>query len=187
MTANIDVASLIIRTAVGLTVAAHGWNHAFGGGGLAGTARWFASIGLRPGRLHALMATGVELGGGAMLTLGLLTPVAAAGLVGTMVVALITNHLRNGFFIFRPGEGYEYVLLLILVSAGLGALGGGSLSLDGLLDLDATLAGWLGLTIAGGAGATGGALLLAVFWRPADSHDPPRKLHFQEPVSEETT
>ena len=42
-----------------------------------------------------------------------------------MLVALITNHLKNGFFIFRPGEGYEYVLTLLLTGfalAGIGAL-----------------------------------------------------------------
>jgi putative oxidoreductase len=164
---NVDIASLILRLSVGLTIVAHGWNHAFGGGRIAGTARWFESIGLRPGRQHALMATGTELGAGALLVLGLLTPLAAAGVVGTMVVALITNHLRNGFFIFRPGEGYEYVLMIICVSCGLGALGGGSVSLDGLLGLTGALDGWSGLAIAAGAGALGGALLLAVFWRPA--------------------
>ena len=42
-----------------------------------------------------------------MLILGFLQPLAAAGVIGVMLVALITNHLKNGFFIFRPGEGYE--------------------------------------------------------------------------------
>jgi DoxX len=71
---SVDIASLILRLAVGLTIVAHGWNHAFGGGRIPGTARWFESIGLRPGRLHALMATGTELGAGALLAVGLLTP-----------------------------------------------------------------------------------------------------------------
>ncbi|RAY16170.1 DoxX family protein [Actinomadura craniellae] len=163
---SVDIASLILRLTVGLTIFAHGWNHAFGGGRIAGTGRWFESIGLRPGRLHALMATGTELGAGAMLALGLFTPLAAAGVVGTMLVAMVTNHLRNGFFIFRPGEGYEYVLMLILVACAAGALGGGAVSLDGVLGIEDTLDGWLGLAIAAGAGGVGGALLLAVFWRP---------------------
>jgi hypothetical protein len=42
-----------------------------------------------------------------------------------MLVALITNHLKNGFFIFRPGEGYEYVLTLLVVALCLGPLGAG--------------------------------------------------------------
>lgn len=68
-------------------------------------------IGIRPGKAHALLATVTELGAGALLVAGLLTPLAAAGVVGTMAVALIANHRENGFFIFRQltdrfaGEG----------------------------------------------------------------------------------
>src|SRR5260370_519088 len=106
--AGADIASLILRVAIGGTMLAHGWNHAFGGGRLPGTGRWFESIGLRPGRLHALMATGTELGAGFLLVLGALTPLAAAGVVGTILVAMIPNHLRNRFFLFRPAAGCEY-------------------------------------------------------------------------------
>src|SRR5207248_2544552 len=93
---GVNIAALILRLAVGGTMIAHGWNHAFGGGKLPGTARWFESIGIRPGRVHALFATVTELGAGALLVLGLLTPLAAAGVVGTMVVALVANHFKNG-------------------------------------------------------------------------------------------
>ncbi|MBX6166090.1 MAG: DoxX family protein [Thermobispora bispora] len=164
---SVDIASLILRLTIGVTMVAHGWNHAFGGGRIPGTARWFESIGLRPGLLHALLATWTELGGGALVLLGLVTPLAAAGVVGTMLVAMITNHIRNGFFIFRPGEGYEYVLMIILASCSLAAMGGGAISLDGVLGLSETLSGWLGLGIAAGAGGIGAAVLLAAFWRPA--------------------
>jgi len=57
----VDLAALLIRVALGITMLAHGYNHAFGGGKLAGTARWFESIGIRPGRVHALLATLTEL------------------------------------------------------------------------------------------------------------------------------
>ena len=124
---SVNIAAFVLRLAVGGTMIAHGWNHAFGGGKLPGTARWFESIGIRPGRVHALAATVTELSAGALLVLGLLTPLAAAGVVGTMVVALVANHARNGFFIFRPGEGFEYVLMITLVSCALGALGSGRL------------------------------------------------------------
>jgi putative oxidoreductase len=164
--AGADIASLVLRISVGGTLIAHGWNHAFGGGKIEGTAGWFETMGLRPGRLHALMATGTELGAGLLLVLGLLTPLAAAGAVGTMAVALVTAHLRNGFFIFRPGQGYEYVIMIILVACGLGALGGGTISLDRALTISDDLSGWTGLIIAAGAGILGAALLLAVFWRP---------------------
>ena len=127
---SVNIAALVLRLVVGGTMMAHGWNHAFGGGKLPGTARWFESIGIRPGRVHALFATVTELGAGALLVLGLLTPLAAAGVVGTMLVALVANHAKNGFFIFRPGEGYEYVLMITLVSCAIGALGAGDWSLD---------------------------------------------------------
>jgi putative oxidoreductase len=80
---SVNIAALVLRLAVGGTMVAHGWNHAFGGGKLPGTARWFESIGIRPGRVHALAATVTELGAGGLLILGLLTPLAAAGVVGT--------------------------------------------------------------------------------------------------------
>jgi putative oxidoreductase len=162
-----DIASLVLRVSVGGTLIAHGWNHAFGGGRIAGTAGWFESMGLRPGRLHALMATGTELGAGVLLLLGLLTPLAAAGAVGTMAVALITAHLRNGFFIFRPGQGYEYVVMIIMVACGIGALGGGAVSLDRGIGIADDLSGWTGLAVTALAGGIGAAVLLAVFWRPA--------------------
>jgi putative oxidoreductase len=165
---QVDIAAVILRGAIGGTMIAHGWNHVFGGGKLPGTARWFESIGIRPGRVHALFATVTELGAGALLILGLLNSLAAAAVVGTMLVALIANHMKNGFFIFRPGEGYEYVLMITLVSAALAALGPGWLSLDHLAGVGLT--GWAGLVIALGAGGGGAAVLLATSWRPA--HDP---------------
>jgi len=165
-----DIAALVLRIAVGGTIMAHGWNHAFGGGKLPGTARWFESIGIRPGRVHALMATITELGAGGLLILGFLTPLAAGGVVGTMLVALIANHLRNGFFIFRPGEGYEYVLMISLVCVALGALGGGRASLDHAIGLH--VPGWAGLLIAAGAGSAGAALVLVTSWRPEKTSAP---------------
>ena len=168
---SVSLGALVLRLVVGGTILAHGWNHAFGGGKLPGTARWFDSIGIRPGRVHALFATVTELGAGALLILGLLTPLAAAGVVGTMVVALVANHARNGFFIFRPGEGYEYVLMITLVCCAIGALGGGAWSLDRLIGF--RVDGWAGLAIAALAGGGGAALLLATSWRPSPSPDAP--------------
>jgi putative oxidoreductase len=161
-----DIASLLLRLIVGFTLFAHGYNHTWRAGRLAGTARWFESIGLRPGRVHALAASVSELGGGVLLMAGLVTPLAAAAGVGTMTVALIANHRKNGFFIFRPGEGYEYVLMIIVVSGAIGALGGGRASLDNALGLADDLQGGLGAAIALGAGLGGAALTLATSWRP---------------------
>src|SRR5437763_7627660 len=149
---SVNIAALVLRLVVGGTMMAHGWNHAFGGGKLPGTARWFESIGIRPGRVHALFATLTELGVAPLLFLGLLTPLAAAGVLGVMVVALIANHLKNGYFIFRPGEGYEYVLFITFTALALGALGGGGWSIDRVIadhshDVGRWLSGWRGLAV----------------------------------------
>ncbi len=160
---GVSAGLLILRVMVGIVMLAHGYNHIFRGGKIAGTGRWFASLGMKPGVLHAWLASLTELGAGTMLVLGLLTPLAAGGVVGVMFVALITNHLKNGFFIFRPGEGYEYVLTLMMVGLAIGAIGAGGWSLDDAIDLGWT--GWTGLAVAAAAGIGGGILLLAVFWR----------------------
>src|SRR4029079_15921390 len=99
-----NVALLLLRLMVGFTMFAHGYNHIWGGGKIAGTGRWFESLGMKPGPLHAWLASVTELGRGVMLFAGLATPLAAAGVIGVMLVAFITNHRKNGFFIFRPGE-----------------------------------------------------------------------------------
>lgn len=86
--AAIDLALLVLRVGIGIVFVAHGYNHFFGGGRLSGTARWFESLGMRPGRLHAWVASLAELGGGILLIVGFLTPpLAAAAVVGTMSVA----------------------------------------------------------------------------------------------------
>lgn len=159
-----DVALLVFRVAVGAVFLAHGWNHIFGGGRIAGTGRWFESLGMRPGVVHAWLASVSEVAAGVLLILGLLTPLAGAAVVGVMAVAWITNHRTNGFFIFRPGEGWEYVMVLTVTGLVLAMLGAGSISLDHALDLD--LAGWTGFWIAVIAGGGGAAALLAVAWRP---------------------
>jgi len=162
---------LVFRLGLGIVFLAHGYNHVFRGGKIAGTARWFESLGMRPGRLHAWTASITELGAGALLLLGLATPLACAGIIGTMVVAWITNHLRNGFFIFRPGEGYEYVMTLTLAAIGLSGVGAGQWSIDHALGwFDPP--GWLGLGVALIAGLGGAAALLAVFWRPVRTPAP---------------
>jgi putative oxidoreductase len=163
---NVDLAALLLRVILAVVMFAHGYNHVFNGGKLPGVARWFASIGFRAPRLQAALASYTEIGVAPLLALGLLTPLAAAGVVGTMSVALVANHLRNGFFIFRKGEGYEYVLTLAVTALGLGALGGGGWSLDEALGIADDLAGWTGLPITALAGGGGAAATLALFWRP---------------------
>src|SRR5262245_39130758 len=162
----IAFALLLFRCAVGAIMLAHGVNHLLLGGKIPGTGRWFASLGMRPGVLHAWLATLTELGAGTLLILGLLTPLAAAGVVGVMVVAWIINHRKNGFFIFRPGEGWEYVMCLTVCGITIGTLGAGKFSLDKALDLTDNFRGATGLAIAAGLGIGLALLLLLVFWRP---------------------
>jgi putative oxidoreductase len=161
---QINLGLLLLRVAVGATMFAHGYNHFFRGGKIAGTARWFASLGMKPGILHAWLASVTELAAGSMLILGLLTPLAAGACAGVMFVAWITNHLKNGFFIFRPGEGWEYVANLAVASLAIGALGPGQWSIDDKIDFQ--LRHWWGLLVALVIGVGGTALLLATFWRP---------------------
>lgn len=166
----VDLALLAFRCAIGAVMFAHGWNHIFRGGKIQGTAGWFASLGMKPGILHAWLASLAELAAGASLVLGLLTPLGAAAVVGTMTVALVTNHRGNGFFIFRPGEGWEYVMTLIACGVALGVVGPGQWSLDEALDLfqtdGAPVPGGAGLAIVLIAGFGGAVALLAGFWRP---------------------
>ena len=158
------LALLVLRVVVGIVFVAHGYNHIWGGGRIAGTARWFESLGMRPGILHAWTASVTELAAGALLVVGLMTPAAAAGVVGVMLVAWVTNHRKNGFFIFRPGEGYEYVMTLTACGVALAGLGAGPFSLDHVLGIwDPP--GWWGLLWAG-LGVLGGVGLLVAFWRP---------------------
>ena len=114
----ISLSLLVIRVALGGMIAAHGLNKIFGGGKIAGTAGWFHSIGMRPGVPNAWAAAITEVGAGLFLILGLITPVACAGLVALMVVAIITVHRANGFFVFNAGQGIEYCLIVAAIAIG---------------------------------------------------------------------
>ena len=168
-TRGVNIAALLLRLILGITMIAHGYNHIWGGGKIEGTGRWFASLGMKPGPTHAWLASLTELGAGALLIVGLFNAVAAAGVVGVMTVAFIINHFKNGFFIFRPGEGYEYGLNLAVAALALGALGPGAWSLDRVAKIH--VAGVTGFAITAVLGIGGALLLLALFWRPEKKPD----------------
>ena len=161
----INLALFVFRVIVGVVFLAHGVNHIWRGGKIAGTARWFASLGMKPGILHAWLASLMELVAAGLLFLGLLTPFAGAAVIGVMLVAWITNHRGNGFFIFRPGEGWEYVMTLTFCGLLLSVVGAGEWSVDHAVDIFDP-PGADGLWIALVAGAGGALGLLAAFWRP---------------------
>jgi putative oxidoreductase len=160
----VNLVLLVLRVGIGAVMLAHGLNHIYGGGKIAGTARWFEGLGMRPGIVHAWLASLSEVAAGVSLVLGLLTPLGGAAVVGVMLVAWITNHRGNGFFIFRPGEGWEYVMTLTVVALAIGAVGPGSWSLDDALGFD-ELAGADGLALTAALGIGGAAALLLGFWR----------------------
>lgn len=173
MSLPVDLALLVLRALLGGVMLAHGINHVLEDGRLdiSGTAGWFEGLGMRPPRLNAWLASLTEIGAGALLVAGLFTPVAAAGVVGTLAVAWVTNHRDAGFFVFnRPTEGWEYLLTLITVALVVATLGPGDWSADAALDLAADLDGWVGLVLAAGLGGAGAAATLALFWRP-DAND----------------
>jgi putative oxidoreductase len=163
----IDFALLLLRCGAGVVMFAHGINHIRPD--IDGTAGWFGSMGMRPAKLHAWLASVTEIGGGLLLLLGLLTPFASAGVVGVMFVAWAINHRGNGFFIFRPGEGWEYVMTLGVVGLVIATVGPGTWSLDEAVGLNDDFVGWTGLLIAVIGGLGGAAVLLAVSWRPDSS------------------
>ncbi|HWJ98758.1 MAG TPA: DoxX family protein [Acidimicrobiales bacterium] len=156
---------LLIRVVIGLTLAAHGYYKFFKGGKIAGTARWFDSIGMRPnGTVHALMAATTEIGAGLLFAVGLLTPFAAAGFVGLMFVAAWTVNRPNGFF--SANHGYEFNLTLAVVAVGVAAIGPGRYSLDWQFDLAFPFQPKAAVAIAAGLGLVAGIGLVAACFRP---------------------
>jgi putative oxidoreductase len=157
---------LLLRIVVGLTIVAHGVNHARN---LEGTARWFAKVGFRAAPMQARLSVVTELGAGILLTVGLLTPLAAAAIVATMTVAAGSIHRFNGFFVFRKGEGVEYVNVLAWVAFVIALTGGGRYSLDNALGIDFGTTWNLLIGLGGFAAGIG---QLALFWRrPAPVSD----------------
>jgi putative oxidoreductase len=161
-----NLALLGLRLAVGLGFAAHGSQKlfgAFGGHGIEGTSGFFEQIGLKPGKVHAWFAGGLELLGGLGIALGLLTPFAAAGLIAVMTAAVLTVHAKNGFF--NTEQGYEYNVVLAAAVFALAGIGAGQWSLDNALGLDVAGTGWalaaLGAGLIGGIGAVASGRLAA--------------------------
>src|SRR4051812_47361680 len=159
-----DIALLVLRVVVGLFFIGHGAQKlfgSFGGHGIAGTAGFFDSIGIRPGRRNALAAGGGELGAGVLLALGLVTPLGAALLIAVMTVAIASVHWKNGPWV--TNSGYEYNAVLIAIAFALAGAGPGEISLDDAIGWmpDITGTGWAFGALAAGVLAGAGAMLAA--------------------------
>jgi putative oxidoreductase len=127
---------LVARLVFGLSMSAHGAQKLFGwfgGYGLKGTGEFFVQLGFSPGRLFAGMAAATEVISGVLITLGFLGPVGPALMLSVMIVAAVSVHWRNGFFVGK--NGIELPLLYAAAAVALALTGPGLFSLDALLGL----------------------------------------------------
>jgi putative oxidoreductase len=134
-----DAATTILRWVLGVSFFVHGaqkllgW---FGGYGFTGTMGFFTGVMHIPA-VFAFLAIAAEFFGGLGLIFGLLTRVAAFGIFANMVVAVAMVHRQFGFFMnwtgTQKGEGYEYHLLVLAITAFLMIRGAGAASVDRLL------------------------------------------------------
>jgi putative oxidoreductase len=149
-----DTGLLILRIVVGVLLAAHGSQKLFGwfgGHGIEGTGGFLHSLGYRPGKRWAAVAGMSEFGGGVFLALGLLTPLAAAAVIGTMFNAAMSVHAKNGPWVSEGG--WEYTLVISASAAAVAFAGPGAASLDYALGIDLAGTEWGLVALALGLGA----------------------------------
>jgi len=126
-----DLGRTALRFVMGPLFVGHGTQKLFGwfgGHGLDGTGSFFESLGLKPGRRHATAAGAAEAVGGALLTLGALTPIASGLITGTMITAIRKAHADKGPWV--TNGGYEYNLTVIAAALALVEAGPGRPSVD---------------------------------------------------------
>ncbi|MDA3628298.1 DoxX family protein [Saccharopolyspora sp. WRP15-2] len=159
-----DLGLLILRLALGGIFLVHGAQKLFGvlgGPGPEGAAKMLAGMGFQNSGVLALVTGGTELGAGALLVLGLFTPLAAAGVVGVMANAVFLK-LGSGFF--AATGGFEFEATLGVLGLGLMFTGPGRVALDyGRVWFRRPLIfGFISLIIAAGAAAA----VLLLFHKP---------------------
>ena len=153
-----DFGLLLFRAGLGGTLAVHGSQKLFGwfgGHGIEGTSGGMEAMGFLPPRVSALMAGLGEAGGGALLALGLATPVAGAAAASTMLAAG-SVHKPAGFF--AAEGGFEYNAILGLGGAALALGGPGRYSLDRLLG-DRYNRPWMAVTALAVFGSASAAII----------------------------
>jgi putative oxidoreductase len=156
-----DPARLAARGIIGGLFVGHGMQKLagwFGGPGIEGTEQMMHALEMEPARRNAIAAGAVETAGGAMIVAGVATPLAAAGLVGTMITAIRKVHLSNGPWVAEGG--YEYNLVLIAALLALTEAGPGKPSVDAATDGERTGFGWSLAALGLGAAASAAAIEL---------------------------
>lgn len=161
-----DLGRTALRFVIGPLFVGHGTQKLFGwfgGHGLEGTGAFFEQLGLRPGKRQAASAGAAEAVGGALLTLGALTPVAAGLITGTMITAIRKVHAPKGPWV--TDGGYEYNLTVIAAMLALAEAGPGRPSVDEAVFPRLKGNGWALAQFAGSAAAA--ALLTSDRMNPA--------------------
>jgi putative oxidoreductase len=157
-----DLALFTSRATVGLAMAAHGAQKAFGafeGPGPENSAKFMSSLGFEPSEQYAKAASYNELISGLSLALGIGGPLAPAGIIAGMLVAAMTVHAKNGFF--NDKQGYELATIYAAAALAFASAGYGALSLDRVFGLDRKLRHPALTALAVAGGITGGLLALA--------------------------
>src|SRR5215210_2239783 len=137
-----NLAALILRAVLGSLLAGHGAQKLFGsfnGPGLEGTSGFMEMMGLRPGRLWAVLAGLSEFGGGVLTVLGLLNPLGPLGIIASMVMATVKAH--GGKPIWVTEGGAELPVTNIAAAMALIFSGSGKYSLDRAFGI--RIPGWL--------------------------------------------
>ncbi|MER6998602.1 DoxX family protein [Streptomyces sp. NPDC000410] len=160
-TSAADAGLLLLRLAVGLILAGHGAQKLFGwfgGPGLDATGKAFAQLGYEPGTFFAALAGISEFLGGLGLAIGLLTPLASAALIGTMINAMAIAPDISLWS--EESAAFTYPMLLAVGALTVAAVGPGRLSLD--LPFPWRDGGWGPAGFALIAGGVGAAIVLAL-------------------------
>ena len=119
-------APLVLRVATGLIFALHGWQKLEMG--VPGVTGFLSSLGFPMPAFFAVVLIAAELIGGILLILGAFTHWAAKILAIVAIVALVSVHLPNGFFM--ANGGYEFMLLILASTLSLMITGPGKWALD---------------------------------------------------------
>ena len=119
----------LIRFVAGAMMVPNGYAKVFGG--IEGTTKFFASVGLEPALTLAWYVGLLELVGGVCVAFGFLTRFMSAQLVGLLAVATFYIHLPSGFLWVKGG--FEYPLFWMVIMIAITIQGGGKLSVDNLM------------------------------------------------------